>query len=127
MRKISLNGIWHGKCIDKPEIQFDGVVPGSVLNDLIENNFTCQNVFYRDNAESVQKYENYNWVYSKTFEVGDLSDDMLLVFGRLDTYCDIYLNGSHLGYCDNGFIPHRLEMSINVQSKFTLNLKYTQY
>lgn len=110
MRKISLNGIWHGKCIDKPEIQFDGVVPGSVLNDLIENNFTCQNVFYRDNAESVQKYENYNWVYSKTFEVGDLSDDMLLVFGRLDTYCDIYLNGSHLGYCDNGFIPHRFRV-----------------
>jgi len=33
-----------------------------------------------------------------------------LVFEKLDTYCDIYLNDTHLGYCENGHISYTFKI-----------------
>ena len=33
-----------------------------------------------------------------------------LVFEGLDVYCDVYLNGKHLGYCDDMFIPYSFDV-----------------
>lgn len=110
MKTLSLNGKWHVEsvgCYDEA-ISMEGNVPGSVLAYIIENYEEYNNVFWRDNAEKVQKFENYNWHYSKEFEVETLYPNPHLYFGRLDTYCDIYLNGKHVAYCDNGNISHTL-------------------
>lgn len=110
MKTIALKGKWLIESIgnyDEP-ISIEGYVPGSVLNDIVNAFEEYNNVFYRDNAEKVQKFENYNWHYSKEFEVEKLYSKPHLYFGRLDTYCDVYLNGKHVAYCDNGNISHTL-------------------
>ena len=89
MYKLDLNGIWNLKGIAPSGESFEipADVPGStlcaVLNSPIENNL---NVFYRDNAEKVQKYENYSWIYTKNFEIENLSKKLMMVFEKLDTY-----------------------------------------
>lgn len=108
MKRISLNGKWHissNGSFDE-SISLEGNVPGSVLGDIVTQIPEYKDIFYRDNAEKVQKFENYNWIYSKEFDVPEISDEAYLVFERLDTYCDIYLNGNHVAYCDNGNISH---------------------
>lgn len=111
MERINLNGLWQGICVQKPEISFIGTVPGSVLGDLISSGLCCDDIFYRDNAESVQEYEKYDWVYTKKFTAEHVQNRCKVVFERLDTYCDIYLNGEHLGSAENGHIPHEFDVS----------------
>ncbi len=114
MRKVDLNGTWHleGTSPDGEVIEISADVPGStlsaILNSDIEKNL---DVFYRDNADKVQKYENYNWIYSKCFQMDDTDKKLVLVFEKLDTYCDVYVNDKHAGSCDNGYIPHRFDIS----------------
>ena len=110
MKTLTLNGKWHIESLGKYDehISMDGNVPGSVLADIVGNYEEYGNVFWRDNAEKVQKFENYNWVYTKEFDVEELYATPHLFFGRLDTYCDVYLNGKHVAYCDNGNISHTL-------------------
>ena len=55
--------------------------------------------------------ENEDWVYKTTFNVTDeqLSRDAaLLILEGLDTYADIYLNGSLLERTDNMFVGYTL-------------------
>ena len=109
MKRIYLNGVWKAESLPtgtQKKLVFDARVPGCVLNDLIHAGLAGKNVFWRDNAEQVQEYENYNWVYAKEFDVDNVQAHSLLVFERLDTYCDVYLNGRHLASAANGFIPH---------------------
>lgn len=112
--KIDLNGKWQlkGTSPDGESFEITADIPGStlsaVLNSDIENNL---DVFYRDNADKVQKYENYTWVYSKSFAIEDIDKKLMLVFEKLDTYCDIYINDKHLAACDNGYIPHKFDIS----------------
>jgi beta-galactosidase/beta-glucuronidase len=59
----------------------------------------------------VQWVENEDWVYKTTFNVTDeqLSRDAaLLILEGLDTYADIYLNGSLLERTDNMFVGYTL-------------------
>lgn len=125
MKRISLNGDWAGVCAENQSIRFAGNVPGCVLHDLITNGFACKDVFYRDNAESVQKYENYGWNYRKSFLVDTIEPDTFLIFERLDTYCDVFLNEILLGYCDNGFIPHKFLIDgVLKQGKNTIEVRF---
>lgn len=113
MKRVKLNGIWDVKGIspEGEEIQLTGNVPGCALNDVLNfSNNNISNVFWRDNAEKVQIYENYHWVYSKVFRVEEILDCAVLVFERLDTYADVYLNGKHLGYFENGNISHEIDV-----------------
>lgn len=108
MKTISLCGKWHIISNGRYEEPIDilGNVPGSVLGDIVSSVEKYNNIFWRDSAESVQKFEKYNWIYSKEFEINELYENPYLYFGRLDTYCDIYVNGEHIGYFDNGNISH---------------------
>ncbi len=119
---MSLCGMWSVTSVmndaladrigEYKDISFSGSVPGSTLNDLKKAGFTPDDIFFADNAELVQRWENYNWHYRRTFELSaeDISLDAELVFERLDTYCDIYLNGEHIAFCDNGYIEHRFKV-----------------
>ena len=124
MKKIRLNGQWtlSGDGIEK-EIVVN--VPGCVHTDLI-NNGIIKDIFYRDNADSVQWIENHNWTYEKSFQIDDIEKGAYLVFEGLDVYCDVYLNGTHLGYCDNMFIPHSFSVE-NILKKGENNIKVCFY
>ncbi len=129
MLKINLNGEWCLKSSfpDKHTTEFTATVPGSVLNDIIkaDENKEYSDIFYRDNANHYLQYERYSWIYSKTFEVSQIDETALLVFERLDTYCDVYLNDKHIAYCDNGNISHSFNVShIIKQGQNTLQVHF---
>lgn len=114
MNKYYLNGKWNVKGINPftdESIELDGFVPGSTINDIIKNKAESDDIFYRDNMEKYQKYERFNWVYSKKFDFSKQGGTQKLVFEKLDTYCDVYLNETHVAYCDNGHIKHQFDVT----------------
>lgn len=112
---INLNGEWtiEGTSPEGEIIELCGCVPGSVLNDIVNSGIEKEHsdIFYRDNAEYFQKYEDYSWLYKRSFILEESGENIWLVFDRLDTYCDVYLNGKHINYCDNGNIRHKFDVS----------------
>lgn len=109
MNRLDLNGNWHldGHSPEGETLRLTATVPGSVLNDILCSGFLgTGDIFWRDNAQLVQKYEYYDWVYSKSLFLEADSGNVSLVFEKLDTYCDVFLNGNHLGSCDNANIAH---------------------
>lgn len=111
MRKFDLNGVWDIVAVSPKgeEMKISGTVPGCGLNDIL--NRDGEDPFWRDNAEKYQKYEEYSWRYTKKFNLDNLTCDMKLVFERLDTYCDVYLNGKHLADCENGNIRYSFDVT----------------
>lgn len=86
------------------------VVPGTVHQDLIRHEL-LPNPFYGTNEEKIQWVENEDWEYRTSFIV---SEEQLarggaqLIFEGLDTYADVYLNGSLLLKADNMFVGYTL-------------------
>lgn len=105
MKRISLDGTWKLACRNKG-IEIAANVPGCVHTDL-KNAGLINDLFYRDNAEKYQWIENEIWEYSKEFKLED-TKNAYLVFGGLDTYCDIFINGNKLSF-DDMFIEHRIK------------------
>ena len=103
MKKVYLNNGWtlSGDGIDG---ELSAVVPGCVHTDLYRAGL-IPDPLYRDNNERCKWIENGNYTYRTTF-TAYAHDGAVLTFEGLDTYCDIHLNGTHLGECHNMFIPH---------------------
>ena len=111
MRKISLNGKWELSCsFGKLEAQ----VPGCLHKDLLRADI-IKDPLLRDNAESCRELEFERPVYSKKFVFNESAEKIFLEFSMLDVYCDVFLNGQHLG-----FIPHRFDVSEIVKKAKTL-------
>lgn len=86
------------------------VVPGTVHQDLIAHD-KLPDPFYGMNEEKVRWVENEDWIYKTSFVVTEdqlARDAAVLVFEGLDTYADIYLNGSLLKRTDNMFVGYTL-------------------
>ena len=114
MQKINLNGKWRLVGISPENERFEicAEVPGSALQAVLSSDMEKGlDVFYRDNAERVRKYGAYSWIYSKTFVLESAERPLRLVLEKVDTYCDIFLNGAHLAACDNAFISHSFDIS----------------
>ena len=85
-------------------------VPGTVHQDLLDHG-RLPDPFYGMNEQKVQWVEKEDWLYRIVFTVtaGQLkSDAAWLTFEGLDTYADVYLNGSLLLKADNMFVGHKL-------------------
>ena len=80
-------------------------VPGCVQMDLYYNG-DIEDPYYRDNEEKLQWIGKKDWEYASTFQV---TEDILrhknveLDFKGLDTYADVYLNGSFILSANNFF------------------------
>ena len=79
-------------------------VPGNFEIDLMRAGL-IGDVFYGENPLLAQKRENLHLWYARTFEVTD-TEKQKLIFEGLDTYADIYLNGTLVGSADNMLIAH---------------------
>ena len=107
--KISLNKGWEFSQVGKGE-WLPATVPGTVHQDLMDNDKLI-NPFFGMNEEKVQWVEKEDWQYRTTF---NLTKEQLarqaavLNFEGLDTYADIYLNGSLIERTDNMFVGYEL-------------------
>ncbi len=103
MRQLSLNGPWT---LDIPGSAFTAVpaeVPGSVYHDLLAAG-RIPDPFYRDNETEALKLMEYDFHYSRAFQVdGELLDcgAVLLRCEGLDTLAAVYINGAEAGRADN--------------------------
>ena len=103
MKQLSLNGPWT---LDIPGSAFMAVpaeVPGSVYHDLLTAG-RIPDPFYRDNETEALKLMEYDFHYSRAFQVdGELLDRgaILLRCEGLDTLAAVYINGAEAGRADN--------------------------
>lgn len=106
MKKIDLNGVWT--LIDENGREISCTVPGCVHTDLYDVDFLMKN----KNSKECRYIENENWIYKRKFSVKVLDNKITeLVFEGIDTYCDIYLNGTLVGQAANMFIKHSFDIS----------------
>jgi beta-mannosidase len=85
-------------------------VPGCVHTDLIDNKL-IPDPYYGTNEKDLQWIGKKDWIYRTTFDVspGVFSRaNVELVFKGLDTYADVYLNGSMILSADNMFRTWRV-------------------
>ena len=105
--RVALDKAWEFSQAGKGE-WLPATVPGTVHQDLMDNG-KLENPFFGLNEDKVQWVENEDWVYRTSFQVTEeqLSRDAaVLDFEGLDTYADIYLNGSLLKSTDNMFVGY---------------------
>lgn len=87
---------------------YHATVPGTIHSDLLDNRL-IEAPFVGKNEESLRRLENKDWQYQTEFEVTaeELQHDAARIeFLGLDTYADVYLNGSHIISADNMFVAH---------------------
>ncbi len=114
MQRIDLNGKWQLAGISPQGARFEieAEIPGSALQAVLCSDMEKGlDVFYRDNAEQVQKYEDYDWIFSRAFVLENTEGAIKLVLEKADTYCDVFINDQLLASCDNAFIPHTFDIS----------------
>lgn len=84
------------------------IVPGTVHQDLLRHKL-LPNPFYGTNEKKIQWVESEDWEYKTTFQVTSeqLSRGAAqIIFEGLDTYADVFLNGSLLLKSDNMFVGY---------------------
>jgi len=88
-------------------------VPGSVHTDLLKNKL-IEDPFFRLNEKNLQWIDKVDWEY-RTIIIADsrlLKHDFIeLVFGGLDTYAKVYLNGELILQADNMFRTWKIGVS----------------
>lgn len=99
----------------RAEIWYPATVPGTVHTDLMANEI-IEDPFFRLNERAVQWVDKEDWMYETmlTPTADELSaQNQDLVFYGLDTYADVYLNGSPILNADN---MHRT-WRVNIKDK----------
>ena len=108
---LALHGNWQF-CESGTGKWLDARVPGTVHNDLIRHNL-IPDPFFGTNEKQIQWVENRDWEYRTTFQLSedDLKHDGAeIIFEGLDTYADVYLNGSLILKADNMFRGYQADV-----------------
>lgn len=85
--------------------RYSAQVPGVVHTDLLRHGL-IDDPYIGLNERKVQWVDKEDWVYETTFQVSDAvlaNDHIDLCFDGLDTYADVYLNGTKILEADNMF------------------------
>lgn len=103
MQKLSLGGAWVLDIPGSPFPRVAATVPGSVYHDLLTAG-QIPDPFYRDNENEALKIMDYDFEYSRSFQVpSELleNDAVLLHCDGLDTLATISVNGTVVGTAKN--------------------------
>ena len=115
MREINLNGVWNLHTERFGDIE--AAVPGCLHTDLLRAG-KIKNPLIIDYADDCRELEHERCAYEKCFvfeKDSEKFERIFLEFSALDVYCDVYLNGEKLGFCDNMFVPHRFDVTETVK------------
>ena len=97
MKYTSLNGTWT---MEGGTYCCEGKIPGSVYSFLLEKGLMAD-PFYRMNEFDALKLMENEFAFSRSFTYGKTPHRVTLCCEGLDTLCDLYLNGCHIGSSDN--------------------------
>ncbi|GBF74963.1 beta-mannosidase [Paenibacillus sp. 598K] len=118
-RTTMLTGTWQltGERGDVGEgpaggtIAIEAQVPGHVHQDLLGAGL-IRDPGYRKQADECGWVEHWQWTYRREFHIDRHGGGRpVLEFDGLDTYADIYLNGTLLARTDNMFIGYRFDVT----------------
>jgi beta-mannosidase len=102
--QIEINKNWRFRQAGKDE-WLPAHVPGTVHTDLLANK-KIEDPFHRTNEKDQQWIDKVDWEYKTYFTVDNLilkKERVELLFEGLDTYADVYINGSRVLSGDNMF------------------------
>ncbi len=121
METISLNGTWQlrgrrqeGEPFDELFLQAN--VPGCVQLDLSAAGYLPADLYMGENILQTQKYEGYEWWYTRTFTVPEVQENAFLVFEGVDCIAEYFLNGILLGESQNMMISHEFAVGDLLQA-----------
>jgi len=117
MSVMGLNGKWKLKRTDE-EQWIDAIVPGSVYNDLLNENI-IGDPYYRDNEEMTMEVALHDYEYERSFHMDEAllaSDKLYLYCEGLDTLCNIYLNERLLLDTNNMHRTYEIEIKNYVKA-----------
>jgi beta-mannosidase len=80
--------------------------------------------YYSTNSTRLRWIEKRYWIYLTEFDKPGGGSTRELCFHGLDTFCDIYLNGSPLGRGDNMFRTYRFDVTPLLKEKNALVLVF---
>lgn len=111
MQTLDLNGVWQlrGKPQEgdsSDELQLEATVPGCVQLDLSRAGILPQDLFFGENIRTTERYEGYEWWYSRTFIAPEHRENAVLVFDGVDCVAEYFLNGTLIGKSENMMIAH---------------------
>ncbi len=124
MNDILLNGEW---ILKNPltDATYKATVPGDVHNDLLKS-AVILDPYYSDNALKCGWVTEQDWIYEKQFDVTEemLENKLNLVFDGIDTFSEIYVNGTKIGDTNNMFLRYSFRINEYVTvGKNTLSVK----
>lgn len=102
----SLNGQWEFQLDPQGQLSLEGLQPDRV----IPVPMPIQAAF-----PELRQYSGYMW-YRRTFTVDDHDGELLLDFGAVDYWCQIYINGNCVAEHEGGYTPIRIPIRRFVQS-----------
>lgn len=117
--QLLLNGIWDlyyaphdPKSADYHDYaHIQAVVPGNVELDLYRAGIE-PDPFFGENIYLYRKYEYYDWVFVRNFDIGDIPGErMQLRFEGLNTYATVAVNGITVGTSENMLIAHEFDIT----------------
>ena len=115
MENFSLNGTWQlrgrrQKGEPAPEIFLNATVPGCVQLDLAREGYLPSDLFMGENILEAEKYEEYEWWFSRTFVAPESKENAYLVFEGVDCIAEYFLNDEKLGESRNMFIAQQFRV-----------------
>jgi len=116
MIATEINSNWTFRQADKEE-WLPASVPGCVHTDLLANK-KIEDPFYRLNEHQLQWIDKVNWEYKTSFNIDPDAikrDRIALDFKGLDTYADVYVNGTQVLSADNMFREWMVDVKENVK------------
>ncbi len=137
---FNLNGKWkvswisHQENIEAvleptfvPEGWLTADIPEDIHSTLRRAGVIRGNTYNKKEAED-SWIENCDWLYYKEFFLPSFEDvaPQELVMEGLDTFCEIYLNGSKIAVHDNMFLPLRTDVSpfLKIQQRNVLIIRF---
>jgi len=116
MVATEISGNWTFRQADKEE-WLPAKVPGCVHTDLLANG-KIEDPFYRLNEHKLQWIDKVNWEYKTSFNIDPDAiqrDRIALDFKGLDTYADVFVNGTQVLSADNMFREWMIDVKPQVK------------
>ena len=135
MKKILLNGIWDLYFAKQKSYEAEYppsasefckvkcTVPGNVELALADAGILPEDLYFADNINAVQQYEDYEWRYERTFDKPKENGRITLVFEGVDCLAEYWLNGEKIGASDNMLTEHEFDVTDKLKDSNLLQIR----